>query len=83
MAVRPEPSIPCVTISAAEEAKNPDAPFLIKKSQSSSLYLSLIHHHIIWLPVPGSDTFFAAVLILKAWWTDKTGGCSHCIPVTG
>lgn len=29
MAVRPVPSIPCVTSSAVEEAENPDAPFLL------------------------------------------------------
>jgi len=27
MAVRPVPSIPCVTSSAVEEAENPDGPF--------------------------------------------------------
>ena len=30
MAVRPEPSIPCVTSSAVEEDENPDGPFLLK-----------------------------------------------------
>jgi hypothetical protein len=27
MAVRPVPSVPCVTSSAVEEAENPDGPF--------------------------------------------------------
>jgi len=44
MAVRPEPSIPCVTSSAVEEAENPDVPFLLKNHILSDSY----HKHIIY-----------------------------------
>lgn len=37
MAVRPDPSIPCVTSSAVEEAENPDGPVLLNNHIPSLL----------------------------------------------